>query len=97
MSNPSPSEAGPKARALRERLDLSLVAEGAASNRAHSKSAIEGLSNRARAHSKSAIDGVPNLSRAHSKSAVEDGPVLSGADRVRAEELARRLASTHSG
>ena len=82
MSTPSPSEAGPKARALRERLDLSLVAEGAASNRAHSKSAI---------------DGVPNLSRAHSKSAVEDGPVLSGADRVRAEELARRLASTHSG
>jgi hypothetical protein len=70
------------ASALRKNVDLSLVAESASSNRAHSKSTV--------AHSKSTV--------AHSKSTTDGHvfPKLSGAERERALRLAERLASSHS-
>jgi hypothetical protein len=70
------------ASALKERVDLSLVAEAASSNRAHSKSTV--------AHSKSTVG--------HSKSTTSGPvlPDLSGASRARALRLAKRLASSHS-
>ena len=67
MSNPLRSEA--RADALKARVDLSLVAEGARSYRAHSKSTID--------------PPVP--------------PKPIRAARTRAERLAKRLASSHSG
>jgi len=70
------------ASALKESIDLSLVAESSSSNRAHSKSTV--------AHSKSTVG--------HSKSTtdIQVLPKVSGAARERMLHLTRRLASSHS-